>query len=109
MDKIRNAAIILLGLGDKAAGEVLKTMSPKEVRSIIDAINSIDKITEEDILRAINEFFTESNNSAGIDLSKKDKIKNSITKEASEWVSDDDSTDEETHKPNPTTNDDDVE
>ncbi len=78
MDKIRNAAIILLGLGDKAAGEVLKSMSPKEVRAIIDAINGIDRVTEEDILKAITEFFTESNNSAGIDLTRKEQIKNSL-------------------------------
>lgn len=77
-NKIRNAAILLLGLGEKSAGDILKIMSPKEVRSIIDAINSIDRINEEDVLKAMNEFFTEANSSAGIDLSQKEKIKNSL-------------------------------
>lgn len=78
MDKLRNAAIILLGVGEKSAAEILKTMNPREVRSIIDAINSIDSITEEDVVRAINEFFIESNNSSGIDVDTKEQIKNSL-------------------------------
>lgn len=78
MDKIKNAAIILLGVGEKAATEVLKTMSPREVRAIIEAINSMDNITEEDVIRAINDFFIESNNSAGIDFTTKEQIKNSL-------------------------------
>jgi len=44
MDKIKNAAIILLGLGDKYTSEVLKNMSPKEVRLILEAINNIDSV-----------------------------------------------------------------
>ncbi|RDI38530.1 flagellar motor switch protein FliG [Aquicella lusitana] len=78
MDKIRNAAIILLGVGEKAAAEILKSMNPREVKAIIDAINNIDSITEEDLIRAINEFFTESNNSSGIDISEKEMIKNTL-------------------------------
>jgi len=78
MEKIKNAAIILLGVGEKAAAEILKTMSPREVKAIIDAINNIDSITEEDLIRAINDFFTESNNSSGIDLTEKEQIKNSL-------------------------------
>lgn len=78
MSKIKNAAIILLGIGEKAAAEVLKTMDPKDVRAIIEAINSIDNVNEEEVLTALNDFFTESNHSAGIDLRAKDKIKSSL-------------------------------
>lgn len=78
MDKIKNAAIILLGLGDKCASEILKNMSPKEVRAILEAINSIDNIAGEDVLRALNDFFRESNNRSGIDIASKEQIKNSI-------------------------------
>jgi flagellar motor switch protein FliG len=77
-DKIKNAAIILLGIGEKAAGEILKAMTPKEVRSIIEAINSLDNITEEDVITALNNFFTESNHSSGIDITSKEAIKNSL-------------------------------
>lgn len=78
MDKLRNAAIILLGVGEKNAAEILKSMNPKEVRSIIEAINTIESVTEEDVIRALNEFFIETNNSSGIDMTSKEQIKNSL-------------------------------
>jgi flagellar motor switch protein FliG len=77
MDRMRNAAIILIGLGDKGASEVLKTMSPKEVRSILEAINSIDNVTEADLMAAMADFFRESD-SGGIDAASKEQIKNTI-------------------------------
>lgn len=77
-NKIRNAAIILLGIGDKQASEILKNMSPKEVRSILEAINNIDSVSEEDVVNALNDFFRDSNNSSGIDVSSKEQMKNSI-------------------------------
>jgi flagellar motor switch protein FliG len=78
MDKIRNAAIILLGLGDKYTTDVLKNMSPKEVRLILEAISNIDNVTESDINQALGSFFQESNNSLGIDTNSKEQIKHSI-------------------------------
>jgi len=78
MDKIKNAAIILLGVGEKNAAEILKNMGPVEVKTIIDAINGLDNITEEDVIRALNDFFIESNSNSGIDISAKEQIKNSI-------------------------------
>ncbi|MEO8400369.1 MAG: FliG C-terminal domain-containing protein [Gammaproteobacteria bacterium] len=78
MDKIRNAAIILLGIGEKSAGEILKTMNPKEVRAIIEAINTIDNISEEDVIRALNEFFAASHSSSGIDIKSKEQMKKTI-------------------------------
>jgi flagellar motor switch protein FliG len=78
MDKIRNAAIVLLGLGDKYTTEVLKNMSPKEVRLILDAITNVENISEADVTQALNDFFQESNNAFGVDASAKEQIKHSI-------------------------------
>lgn len=78
MDKIKNAAIILIGLGDKCASDILKNMSPKEVRLILEAINNIDSVSEEDLIGALNDFFRESENGSGIDFTSKEQIKNSI-------------------------------
>ena len=78
MDKMRNAAIILLSVGEKNAAEILKTMNPTEVRAVIEAINTVDNVSEEDVIRALNDFFTESNNGSGIDASSKELIKNSL-------------------------------
>lgn len=64
MDKIKNAAIIILGMGEKCAAEILKNMSPKDVQAIIEAINQIDNVSEQDVVKALNEFFNETTNSA---------------------------------------------
>lgn len=78
MDRIRNAAIILLGLGEKNAADILKNMNAKEVRAILNAINTIDSVTDDDVIQALNEFFKESDGAAGIDVVSKEQIKNSI-------------------------------
>ena len=78
MDKIKSAAIILIGLGDKCASEVLKNMSPKEVRAILEAINSIENVSEEDVMEAMNSFFKETSSGLGVDFISKQNIKNSI-------------------------------
>lgn len=78
MDKIRDAAIILIGLGDKCAGEILKNMTPKEVRLILEAINNIDNVSDDDVTRALSDFFKDSSNTAGINIASKEQLKNSI-------------------------------
>ena len=78
MDKIRDAAIILIGLGDKAAADILKNMTPKEVRLILEAINNIENVSDEDVSRALADFFRDSSTTAGISLASKEQLKNSI-------------------------------
>lgn len=77
MDKLKGAAIILLGMGEDCAKEILKNMSSSEVHKIMETVNSIDNVTEEDVIRALNFFFNESNNT-GIDIVSKEHIKNTI-------------------------------
>lgn len=77
MDKIKNAAIILLGLGEKCASDILKNMSPREVRAILEAINRVENVTDEEVIQALNDFFKESEG-AGIDVVSKEQIKNSL-------------------------------
>lgn len=67
-DKIKNAAIIILGMGEKCAAEILKNMSPKDVQAIIEAINQIDNVSEQDVIKALNEFFNESSSTAAVDI-----------------------------------------
>lgn len=78
MDKIKQAAIIMLGMGDKYASEILKTMGPKEVEMIMDAINKIDNVTEVDVVQALNSFFKDANNNSGVDIVSKEIFKNSL-------------------------------
>jgi flagellar motor switch protein FliG len=85
MDKTQAAAIIILGLGDAVASEVLKNMSGKEVKSILEAIDNVGKITEEDLLEALDLFMQEINGIAGIDLASKEQFKKSILEESGKY------------------------
>ncbi len=77
MDKMRNAAIILLGMGEDCAKEILKSMSSSEVHKIMEMVNSLDSVSEEDVIRALNHFFNETNHT-GIDIVSKENIKNTL-------------------------------
>lgn len=78
MEKIRNAAIILLGIGEKYAGDILKNMSPKEIKSVIEEINKLDMVSEVEIIKALNDFFKDASGHNGIDLVTKEYLKNSL-------------------------------
>jgi flagellar motor switch protein FliG len=78
MDKIKAAAIIILGMGEKCAQEILKNMNPKEIQRIMEAINKIDNVSEEDVIRALNIFFKDTN-SSGIDYSSKTTMQNTLS------------------------------
>lgn len=77
MDKIRKAAIILLGMGEEYAEAILKNMNTAEVHKIMEAVNTVDNVSEEDVVNAINEFFNASDNTV-IDIVSKEHIKNSL-------------------------------
>lgn len=82
MDKLRNAAIILLGMGEKFAAEILKTMNPKEIQSIIEEINKLENVSEYEVIKALNAFFKDATGSSGIDLVTKEYVKNSLNSAA---------------------------
>lgn len=78
MDRIKSAAIILIGLGEKYSSEILKNMNPKEVKVILEAINTIEDVNEVDIMQAMDHFFQDTNNALSIDSTSKEQIKNSL-------------------------------
>jgi flagellar motor switch protein FliG len=78
MDKIKQAAIVMLGMGERYAGDILKGMDPKEVEAIIEAINHLDNVTEVEIIQALNSFFKDTNNNSGIDIVTKEIFKHSL-------------------------------
>lgn len=77
MDKIKNAAIILLGMGEEYAEQILKNMSKAEVHKIMEVISTLDNVEEEDVILAIDEFLNKSDHT-GIDIVSKEKIKNTL-------------------------------
>ncbi len=79
MDKVKQAAILLLGMGEKHAADILKSMEPSKVEEVMEAINQLENVTEVDMIHALNNFFKEANNSSGIDIVSKEMFKNSIS------------------------------
>lgn len=75
MDYLKNAAIIILGVGEVCAAEILKNMSHKEVESIIDAMNKMEDVSEFEVITALNEFFNDANNTTGINISSSEYIR----------------------------------
>lgn len=75
MDSLKNAAIIILGMGENCAAEILKNMSHKEVECIIDTMNNMGDVSEHEVITALNEFFSEANNTTGINISSSEYIR----------------------------------
>jgi len=78
MSSKKNAAIILLGMGEASAAEVLKTFDHKEVEIIIESMNSIGDVTEGEVIAALNAFFNETKTVSGISASSNTYLHNSL-------------------------------
>ncbi|WP_133128856.1 flagellar motor switch protein FliG [Legionella nagasakiensis] len=78
MDKLKNAAIILLGMGEKCAADILKNLTQKEVESIIEIMNNIGEISEYDVIKALNEFFNDTKKTTGINVTSGTYIRNTL-------------------------------
>lgn len=75
MSTLKNAAIILLGMGETCAAEILKKLNYKDVEAIIDIMNNMEEVSEEDIIKAVNEFFKETKMLSGLNLSSQNYIR----------------------------------
>lgn len=78
MSTLKNAAIILLGMGESCAAEVLKRLDYKDVEAIIDIMNNMDEVSEEDVIKAVNAFFKETKMLSGLNLSSDNYIRNTL-------------------------------
>lgn len=74
----KNAAIILLGMGENHAAEVLKILNHKEVEAIIEVMNNIDDVSEQEVIKALNEFFKETQLTSGLNTASADYIRNTL-------------------------------
>ena len=75
MNSIKNAAIIIIGMGENCAAEILKNMSHKEVEAIIETMNNMGDVSEYEVINALNSFFNEANNTTGINISSSEYIR----------------------------------
>lgn len=75
MEAIKNAAIIILGMGENCAAEILKSLSHKEVEAIIETMNHMGDVSEKEVIIALNAFFNEANNTTGITVSSSEYMR----------------------------------
>jgi flagellar motor switch protein FliG len=78
MAGLKHAAIILLGMGETCAAEILKSMNHKEVDAIIDAMHNLGDISEQEVIQSLHEFFRETKNTTGINLSSSKYFRNTL-------------------------------
>jgi flagellar motor switch protein FliG len=74
----KKAAIILLGMGENHAAEILKILNHKEVEAIIEAMNNIDDVSEQEVIKALNDFFKETQLTSGLNTSSSNYIRNTL-------------------------------
>ncbi|MDP1603548.1 MAG: FliG C-terminal domain-containing protein [Legionella sp.] len=75
MDHLKNAAIIILGMGEEGAAEILRNMSHKEVELIIETMKNMGDVSEQEVISALNAFFNEANNTTGINVTSGEYIR----------------------------------
>lgn len=78
MDKLKSAAIILLGMGEQHAANILKSLTQKEVQAIIEMMNHLGEISEHDIIKALNAFFTDTKKTTGMSVTSSHYIRNTL-------------------------------
>jgi flagellar motor switch protein FliG len=74
------AAILLMSLGEQAASEVLKHMSPKEVQTIGMAMAQLTNITRGQVDTVLDQFYTTVEEETGLALGTDEYVRNVLVK-----------------------------
>lgn len=78
MDDLEQAAILLLGMGEENAAEVLKHLDHKQVAKIVEYMNQLGDVSEKNVISALNNFLTQSTQKTGLALKTKDYIRKTL-------------------------------
>lgn len=78
MTSAKDAAIILLGMGETAASEILKILGQPEVETIIEIMSSMEDLSEHEVIKALNEFFRETHKQSGLHAASSNYIRNTL-------------------------------
>ena len=77
-ERIDQAAILLFGMGEQHAAEILKHFDQKQVEKLISSMNKLENISEKDVVKALNGFYQESNTHTGIGVSSNQYIRKTL-------------------------------
>ncbi|MBU2887237.1 flagellar motor switch protein FliG [Gilvimarinus agarilyticus] len=78
LDKVDQAAILLMSLGEQDAAEVLKHMGPKEVQRIGSAMSSLQNVQQSDVQVVMQSFLEEARNLTGLGMGADNYIRNML-------------------------------
>ena len=78
MDQVQKAAVILLGMGEQKAANVLKYMDPSQVEKIVLNMSKMGRITQDEIQRTLNEFGKVSENQTTLGVDSAQYIRNAL-------------------------------
>ncbi len=77
---VRDAAVLLLSLGEQAAADVLKHLGPKDIQRIGAAMSAVGQVTVTQLSDTLSTFFTEVENQAAVGIGSDDYIRNTLTR-----------------------------
>ena len=78
MTDLDQAAILLFGMGESQASEILKHLSQKQVEKLISSMNKLGDIDEVQVIKALNKFFSETNSHTGMAVGSDKYIRNTL-------------------------------
>ncbi len=78
MDDIERAAIVLLGMGEQRAAQVLKHMEAKQVEKVVMKMADLKHVTPEEANKAVQDFNQASSHETSLGVESKGFIKNTL-------------------------------
>lgn len=78
MTSPKDAAIILLGMGESCAAEILKILGQKDVEAIIECMSNMEDLTEQEVIKTLNAFFRETHKSSGLTATSGNYLRNTL-------------------------------
>src|ERR1700684_3593145 len=75
---VRDAAVLLLSLGERAAADVLKHLGPKEIQRIGAAMSAVGPLTVAQVSNTLSTFVNEVQTQASVGFGSDDYIRNTL-------------------------------
>jgi flagellar motor switch protein FliG len=77
---VRDAAVLLLSLGEQAAADVLKHLGPKEIQRLGAAMSAVGPLTVTQVSDTLSTFLNEAETQASVGSGSDDYIRNTLTR-----------------------------
>ncbi len=78
MDDVKKAAIMLLGMGEEKAAQVLRHMHPKQVEKIVKSINELKNVSKEQLDTVANDFYSASQHQTTIGFNSENFMRDTL-------------------------------